>query len=81
MSGNTMLSRARVREMTQTEFNLDAHPQQLQSQVLPLVLEQLSRPNWTIAELLRLLFLHPDLAALRDPLEACTDIKQATRGC
>ena len=60
-----MLSRTKARELAQRELNLDALPQQLQGQVLPLILEQISRPNWTKAELLRMLFLHPDLSALR----------------
>ena len=66
MSVNGMLSRARARELCQQEVDLDALPKHLQAQVLPLILEHLSRPDWTKAELLRMLFLTPGLAAIKE---------------
>ena len=62
MSVNGILSRAGARELCQKELDLDALPKQLQAQVLPLILEQLSRPDWTKAQLLRILFLTPGYA-------------------
>ena len=66
MNESGMLSRARARDPCQKDLNLDALPTKLQAKVLPLILEQLSRPDWTKAELLRMLFLTPDLADIKE---------------